>query len=334
MAVGFKDYYAILGVGRDASESEIKKAFRALARRYHPDTAKDKRTAEEKFKEINEAYEVLGDAEKRRRYDRLGARWREAEAAGVPPEWNMRGADGGAPDGEFHFDGTGFSDFFEQFFGSGARMRGGFGEWRGGVRFGQGAPRGTRRRREVRPRAGADIEGDLLVTLEEALRGTTKDVTVRYVDPETGAVRTRTFRARVPAGVREGQIIRLSGAGEPGRDGGEAGDLYLRARLAKHPDYRVEGADLYHEIDLAPWEAVLGATVTVRTPEGKIALKIPAGTRVGQTFRIPGRGMPKGPEEARGDFFVVARIQTPTEVSEGERAAWKRLAEVSRFRAR
>ena len=340
MPTGFKDYYTILGVPRDASAADIKKAFRQLARKYHPDTAADKKAAEEKFKEINEAYEVLSDPEKRSRYDRLGSRWQEAAAASAGPEWRevRSPGQGRTGDFEFHFDGTGFSDFFEQFFGSDTRTRGGFERFSSrDFDFGTAdeafnATGGARRRRA--PKAGADLSGDLLVTLDQVLHGGARDVTVRFTEPETGEVKSKTFRVKIPRGVREGQVIRLSGAGQPGRHGGAAGDLYLRARLARHPDYRVQEADLYHEVELAPWEAVLGAKVAVQTLDGRISLRIPPKTRNGQTLRIPGRGLPKGGDGERGDFFVVVSIQTPVDLSDAERAAWRKLAEVSRFNPR
>ncbi len=341
MAVEYKDYYRTLGVERDASEADIKKAFRKLARLYHPDTAKDKRTAEEKFKEINEAYEVLGDAAKRKRYDELGSRWQTGSgemphADGVPRgQWRTAGPE----DYEFSFGGTGFSDFFEQFFGGGARGAPDAEDLRG---FGFDAPRATGARgvphgRADRPtpRAGADIEGDILVTLEEALHGAVREVTVSLTDPATGDVTARkTYRARIPRGVRDGQAIRLAGAGQPGAAGGPAGDLYLRARFARHPDYRVQDADLYYDLDLAPWEAVLGTTVTVRTLDTRVSLRIPPGTTPGRTFRVRGHGLPTGTGDARGELYIVARIQTPTETTAEERELWAKLAQTSHFNPR
>lgn len=339
MAVEFKDYYKILGVSKNASDDEIRKAFRKLARQYHPDVAKNQAQAEEKFKEINEAYEVLSDPEKRKRYDELGANWQEAQAhGGVPPGWG-----GGRraqwrevnPEGyEFHFDGTGFSDFFKQFFGMGAGA-GGFGDLNG---FGFGESEATQRRRTARyeqtPQPGADVEGDILVTLEEALNGAVREVSVKITEPATGETRTKTYRAHIPRGVRDGQRIRLAGAGEPGTAGGPPGDLYLRARFARHPDYRVRGGDLYYDLDLAPWEAVLGTTVVVPTLDSRLSLRIPAGTTNGQTFRVRGHGLPSGVNGGRGDLYVVAQVQTPTDPTPEEKELWAKLACISRFRAR
>ncbi|MDE1170692.1 MAG: J domain-containing protein [Verrucomicrobium sp.] len=317
MPVQFRDYYKTLGVSKTASEDEIKSAFRKLARKYHPDVAKDKTAAEEKFKEINEAYEVLGDAEKRRKYDQLGADW-DQPGGGVPPRYHYArpGQGGGAEHFEFNFGGTGFSDFFEAFFGrAGGGMPGGFG--RGGAQF--------------HPERGEDIEGDILVTLEEAMRGSTRPVTVRRTDPRTGAETTQTFQVRIPPGIREGQRIRLAGQGDAGSGG--AGDLYLNVRLARHPDFRVSGDDLYYELPLAPWEAVLGASVTVPTLEGTAALRIPPGAGAGQKLRLRGQGLPKR-EGKRGDLYAVLAIEVPTKVDEAEQALWQQLAERSSFRPR
>ncbi|MCX7826992.1 MAG: J domain-containing protein, partial [Verrucomicrobiae bacterium] len=319
MAVEFKDYYQILGVPRSASEEEIKQAFRKLARKHHPDVAKDKKAAEEKFKEINEAYEVLGNPENRRKYDALGAHWKHGAEFRPPPGWHQhvwRTAPGGEGWEEFEFGGTGFSDFFEQFFGGmGASRFGGASPFRGGGWMGAEDEIGAQR--------GRDIEGDVLVTLEEVLRGSDRHISVRHRDPRTGESRTLTYRVRIPAGVQEGQRIRLAGKGEVGAAG--AGDLYLRVKFAQHPDFRVSGADLYHDLELAPWEAVLGATVEMPTLDGTASLRIPAGTTHGQQLRLRGKGLPTtgGP---RGDLYAVVCIQTPTQVSAEERKLWEQLA--------
>jgi curved DNA-binding protein len=330
MPVEFKDYYATLGVPREASEEDIKKAFRKLARQYHPDVAKDKKQAEERFKEINEAYEVLSDPDKRKKYDRLGARWQEGPGFEPPPD-----GEGGAwtgPDGtqthEFHFDGTGFSDFFEQFFGRGGRYG--------------GSEEAFRRRRPGRAaeaefaQRGADIEGDILVTLEEALHGSSRTISLQRVDPRTGQPgQTETIRVRIPPGVHEGQTIRVRGKGGEGIGSGEAGDIYLHVRLAAHPDFRVRGSDLYTDLELAPWEGVLGASVTVPTLGGSRAkLRIPAGTSQGKQFRLRGQGLPKGKSGERGDLYAVVVVQLPQHVSNEERALWEQLSRLSRFNPR
>jgi len=311
MPAQFKDYYATLGVSRDASADEIKKAFRKLARQYHPDTAKDKKTAEEKFKEINEANEVLGDPEKRKKYDTLGANWQEPEAA--------------AHEQDVHFGGTGFSDFFEQYFSGGSRY--GFPQG-----FDEGIPTG--RSQQARARRGHDIEGDILVTLEEAMHGTQRPLSLQTMNRQTGAVNTHTFEVRIPPGATDGRRIRVPGQGEPGMNGGEAGDLYLRVRHASHPDFTTREADLHHELDVAPWEAVLGAEVIVPTLDGSIKLRIPAGTEDHQHLRVRGKGLPKGKTGERGDFFVTINVVLPTQISDDERKLWEQLRSTSTFKPR
>jgi len=323
MPAEFKDYYASLGVARDASADEIKKAFRKLARLYHPDTAKDKKTAEAKFKEINEANEVLSDPEKRRKYDTLGANWQEAGNFQPPP-----GAGGHEP--EFHFGGTGFSDFFEQYFSGGSRY--GFPQG-----FEEEIPSGAAKK--GRARRGHDIEGDILVTLEEAMHGTQRPISLQTANRQTGAVQTHSFEVRIPPGATDGRRIRVPGQGEPGQgepgqNGGAAGDLYLRVRHAAHPEFTTEEADVYHELDIAPWEAVLGAEVIVPTLDGSIKLRIPAGSENGQSMRVRARGLPKGKTGERGDFFVKLQIVLPTKLDDAERKLWEQLRSASTFNPR
>jgi curved DNA-binding protein len=313
MSVEFKDYYAILGVPRDATAEDIKKAFRKLARKHHPDVAKEKKTAEEKFKEINEAYEVLGDPEKRGKYDRLGMDWQHQGAAPPPGR--------GAAAHEFNFGGTGFSDFFEQYF-SGASRYG----FPGGMQGGPQAQAGRFR--------GNDIEGDILVSLEEAMHGALRPVSLQMTDPQTGRAQTHTFQVRIPPGVTNGKRIRVPGQGEPGTGGGEAGDLYLRVRHAAHPDFSTQGSDVFHELDIAPWEAVLGADITVPTLDGTVKLRIPPGSENGQQLRVRGRGLPKGKAGGRGDFHVFLTVQTPAHTTDEERVLWEKLRSVSSFNPR
>ncbi len=240
MPVDFKDYYAVLGVARDANASEIKKAYRALAGKYHPDVAKNKTTGEAKFKEINEANEVLSDPDKRRKYDQLGANWEHPERQAPPQNGGFDGFEGfgGAEAGsEYHFEGTGFSDFFEQFFGSRGRRSGGF----DGAAAGMGG--------QAFARAGQDVEGDLLVTLDDVLRGSTRTIKMQRTDPHTGKTTTQTLQVKTPAGVREGQLIRLTGQGQEGTGGGNAGNLYLRIKFAQHPDFRVRGSRHRNDLD-------------------------------------------------------------------------------------
>lgn len=322
MPVQYKDYYETLGVARTASADEIKKSFRKLARQYHPDVAKDKKRAEEKFKEINEAYEVLSDPEKRKKYDELGANWKSGAEFRPPPGWNgfpgqqtrgRSGAGQGAENFDFEFGGTGFSDFFEQLFGrttAGGQRRGGFSGFQ------------NYEDQEITER-GRDVEGDIMVTLEEAARGSIRTVSVRHQS------KTDTHQVKIPAGVTEGQRLRISGRGEYGSGGGQSGDLYLRVRLAKHPDFDVDGHNLVHETEIAAWEAVLGAEISVPTLNGQVHIKIPAGTQSGQKLRVRGKGL--GPN---GDLFVVTRICVPAKVSDEEKKLWEQLKRDSQFNPR
>lgn len=344
MGVEYKDYYKILGVERGASADDIRKAFRKLARQYHPDVARNKKEAEEKFKEINEANEVLSDPEKRKKYDALGANWKQGGEFRPPPGWESFGGGRRAGAGagrrgqaggfEFEFGGTGFSDFFEQFFGQ-----------RNGGRAGGFATEDTAER-------GRDVEADIMVALDEALKGSLRSVTLRRgvaCDKcgGTGAIgrkpcaacggtgevsRTETYQIKIPAGVTEGQRLRVGGKGGAGAGGGSPGDLFLNVRLAGHPDYRVEGQNLHHDLDLAPWEAALGTSVSVPTIEGSVNIRIPPGTQNGQRLRVRGRGL--GREGARGDLFVVTQVQIPETLDDSERGLWEQLARESRFKPR
>jgi curved DNA-binding protein len=348
MAVQFKDYYEVLGVPRTATGDDIKKAFRKLARQYHPDVAKTKKGAEEKFKEVNEAYEVLSDPAKRKKYDELGPNWKQGAEFRPPPEWQQefrsgrpsgRGQPGGGAD--FEFGGTtGFSDFFEQVFGS--RARGGSASGRpGGFADEDFAERGR------------DVEGDIMVTLEEAMRGSVRSVSLRRaiacsecngtgqknrkpcpVCGGSGQVtKTETYQVKIPAGVTAGQRLRVPGRGEAGAHGGEAGDLFLRVHLAKHPDFEVEDHNLVYEAQLAPWETVLGINLAVPTMDGRVNIKIPPGTQNGQKLRVRGRGLPQRTGPA-GDLMVVARVEVPDNITDEERALWTQLGEISKFKPR
>jgi curved DNA-binding protein len=320
MAVQYKDYYETLGVSKSASQDEIRKAFRKLARQHHPDLAKQKhkKAAEAKFKEINEAYEVLGDPAKREKYDTLGADW---ERGGPPPGYGFRGFPGGTPpEGgfrsenggtEFHFGGTGFSDFFEAFFGGGGSGRGGGGKFES-----FGFDKGMRT-----PQRGHDVEADIMVTLHEALNGSRRQISLR----REGSDRVETYDVKIPAGVRQGQKIRLAGQGGAGAVGGAAGDLYLRVNLQQHPDFRVEDSDLIHELTLAPWQCVLGTSRTIPTMEGSARLKIPPGTQPGRRFRLKGKGMSKAGGE-RGDLYAVVQVEIPSDLTPAQKALWQKLA--------
>jgi len=306
MSAQFRDYYQTLGVSKTATPDEIKSAFRKLARKFHPDTAKDKKAAEEKFKEINEAYEVLGNPENRRKYDEFGANWQQ----GPPPRGGagfggMGGAGRPRPGQaeDFQFGGTGFSDFFEQMFGGrrNGRTRG----------FGFDEP----------PQRGEDVEADILVSLEEALHGSTREITFRRGDSKKG----ETYTVKIPKGICEGQRIRLAGQGGTGASGGGSGDLFLRVKFQRHPDYEVEGSDLFYDLEIPAWNAVLGCEMAVPTLQGRAKLKIPAGTQADKKFRLPGMGLPiKGGK--RGDLYARVTITVPAALSNPEKALWQQLA--------
>jgi curved DNA-binding protein len=307
--VKYKDYYAILGLERSATEDEIKKAYRRLARKYHPDVSKEK-DAEDKFKDVNEAYQTLSDAEKRRAYDQLGQR-RPGEDFQPPPDWGSQFGAGAGGFGGGRFDDVDLSDLFAQFGGGGM----------GGARA------------RARPRAGQDVEVVAEITLEQAAFGTELELTLS--EPEVqddGRVRRvpRTLQIKVPAGSTDGQRLRLSGKGGPGANGGPSGDLYVDLRLREHGRYRVEGRDLYLEVPLAPWEAVLGAELEVPTLDGRVTVKVRPGMRAGQKMRLTGKGLPSRKGEP-GDLYLVLTVVAPSVVSERERELYGELAALSSF---
>ncbi|MDE2235628.1 MAG: DnaJ domain-containing protein [Gammaproteobacteria bacterium] len=300
----YKDYYEVLGIKRGASESEIKNAYRRLARKYHPDVSKES-GAEERFKDIAEAYQTLKDAEKRAAYDQLG-RQQPGEEFRPPPDWQQRYSDSG-----FSFDDIDLADLF-------AGLRGGRAH----------APRG--------PVPGQDYEAVVHLTLEQAFHGTQVNVDLSLPEYDSHGVMRRVpqvFNARIPKGVTDGQRLRVPGKGGAGFNGGRAGDLYLTIALHPHPLFRVNGHDLYIDLPLAPWEAVLGTSIEVPTPAGQVRLKVPAGTRAGQQLRLPARGLPT-PHAGAGDLYAVVQIVVPSEMSEKERLLFKQLAENSSFNPR
>ena len=296
MAVKFRDYYEVLGVPRSATPQEIKKVYRQLARKHHPDLqpAAERAQAAERFKEINEAYEVLSDPDKRAKYDALGANWKGGMDFTPPP-----GATGRSAEGFSAEDLGDFSDFFASIFGRPGGRTGG--------RAGRGNVRVTM--------PGADVEAELPVTLDDLLRGGKRRIQLaegRAVDVE------------IPIGVRDGVVLRLAGQGGPGVNGGPAGDLYLHLRLAPHPRYRVAGDDLEMDLPLWPWQTVLGAEVRVDTPEGAVTLTVPPGTQNGRRLRLRGRGFPRG-DGSRGDLYAMVRIVVPERPSPAEREAYEAL---------
>ena len=304
----YKDYYATLGLTKTASADEIKAAYRKLARRYHPDVSKEK-DAEAKFKEVSEAYQTLKDAEKRAAYDQLGSH-QPGQDFRPPPDWQEHFGDT-----HFSFDDLDLSDLFES-------LRG------GRSRAGPGAQRHAMR--------GQDYEVTAHITLDQSYRGgeVELDLSVPEYDEQGFAHRVaRSFKARIPKGATDGQRLRIPRKGGKGFNGGRDGDLYLNIVLEPHPLFRVSGHDLYIDLPLAPWEAVLGTSVELPTPGGPVQLKVPAGTHAGQHLRLGKRGLPT-PRGGEGDLFAIGQIAVPTVVNEPERALYRELAEHSTFNPR
>jgi curved DNA-binding protein len=293
-----------MGVARDATQGEIKRVYRKLARKYHPDVSKES-DAEQRFKEVGEAYEVLKDPEKRAAYDQLGADWKTGQEFRPPPDW----------DAGFEFSGGGYtaggpevhSDFFEELFGRGHARPGGAGV-----------------RQTLRMR-GEDHHAKVLVDLEDSFSGVTRAISLRVPElTEDGHVTTRdrTLNVRIPKGIRPGKQIRLAGQGGPGLGGAESGDLYLEVEFHDHPLYRVDGADIYLDLPVAPWEAALGATLKAPTPSGAVDLKIPANSNQGRKLRLKGRGLPG--KEA-GDMYVVLEVTLPPADSDAAKELYKQM---------
>ncbi len=316
----FKDYYKTLGVAKTATEKEIKQAFRKLARKLHPDVNPGDKTSESRFKEVNEAYEVLGDPEKRKKYDELGANWRMYEQAGAQPGAGPFAGGFGGSGGRGGFrtmtqeemedlfgDSNPFSDFFTTFFGGGA---GG-----GNVRGGGG----------VRQRAGRDIENEIELSLEDAYNGTTQRLALTHDGHR------RTVDVRFPAGVVTGSRVRVSGEGEQGVGGGQAGHLYLRVRLKPHPVFELKERDLHARVTVPVATAVLGGEADVQTLSGKPArLRIPPLTQNGQVFRLKGYGMPAvGKPDEKADLYARVEVQLPTQLSAEEKEHYEALRRLS-----
>ena len=324
MSVEFKDYYKILGVTRQASQDEISKAFKKLARKHHPDLNPGDAGAESKFKEAGEAYEVLKDPEKRKLYDQLGPNWQQGQNFQPPPGFeNMRfNFNGQGGPGGPGFGAGGFSDFFETLFGGAA----GAGGPRGGG-FGGGF--------QQRPRRGQDAEVTYEIGLEQAFTGGPQSINLQEHVPGADGypvMQTRTLKVNIPPGVKDGQKIRLAGQGNPGGAGGEPGDLYMRIKLKAHPHFKVKDDNIVYDLALAPWEAALGATVRVPTLDGAVEMKIPPGVGSGAKMRVRGKGL--GTAGKRGDQMVRIMIQTPKTLSDEERRLWEELAKASAFQPR
>jgi len=329
MSVKFKDYYEILGIPRTTSAEDIKKTYRKLARKYHPDLNKNA-GAEARFKEIGEAYEVLSDPDKRSRYDQLGRNWQAGQEFRPPPDF------GGGP---FEFHGTPgggrgfrgqdmgeFSDFFEMLFGQNL-----------GGRAPRGAPSNMWGAGEEFSPQGQDHEAEISITLEEACHGSTKNISLQITnqDPRARAnTQTKTYQVKIPAGISEGARIRLAGQGGPGQSGGSPGDLYLTIHITPHPVFRVDGNNLEIDCLLTPWEAALGAKVSIPTLQGQAFITIPPGTESGQRLRLRGKGLPQKRGLEPGDLVAIIRVVVPKQMSAREKALFEELAKVSTFNPR
>ncbi len=314
----YKDYYKVLGVKKSATQDEIKKAYRKLAVKYHPDKNEGDKASEEKFKEISEAYEVLGDPEKRKKYDQLGANWKQYQDAGFNGFGGFGGQRGQPGGGSYYYTfegdpsdlfGGGFSDFFKAFFGGGG-FPGGAGSRssRSGrssrgfdSMFGQSVP-------------GHDLEGELHITLEEAYSGTSRIVKVGK----------EKIRVKIKPGAYDGLKLRVRGKGEKGR-GGQAGDLYLTVRVEKHPVFERKGDDLYVELPIDMYTALLGGTVQVRTMSGLVNMKIPEGVKNGQLLRLKGKGMPVYGKHGHGDLFARIRVVLPDKLTSEQKDLLKKM---------
>ena len=300
----FKDYYAVLGVEAGAGEAEIKTAYRRLARKFHPDVSKEA-GAEERFKAVNEAYEVLRDAKKRAAYDQLRKRgYKPGEEFRPPPDFGQAYGNQGNT-GEYSYDfgdegGGGFSDFFESLFGGRAR-----------------AQRGGPSQQAGQQPVGGDMRAKLMVPLEAVFTG----------DSQRIQIDGRVLDVKIPAGVRPGQVIRLAGQGRPGR--GRAGDLLLEVDYRPHPQFEVDGLNVLYTMPLAPWEAALGATISVPTLGGAVDLKIPPNTDTGRKLRLRGRGLPGKP--AAGDQIVEVEIRTPKATTDEQKELYRAMAKAFVF---
>ncbi|MDL2337603.1 MAG: DnaJ C-terminal domain-containing protein [Pseudomonadota bacterium] len=297
----FKDYYATLGVKRTASADEIKRAYRKLARKFHPDVSKEP-DAEAKFKDVSEAYEALIDPEKRAAYDDIGQRRDRGQGFEPPPGsgFEFSGRDGGPADD------AAFSDFFESLFGHRGRAAPGPG------RSGTGA---------------GDHHAKVLIDLEDACRGARRTISLRMPvidDQGQMTLHERQLEVNIPKGVRDGQHLRLSGQGGTGHGGGPAGDLYLEISIRPHPHFRLDGRDLYLNLPISPWEGALGASVLVPTPDGTLQLGIPAGSWSGRKLRLKGKGLPGQPP---GDLYAVLQVTAPPVQTQADRDAYNALAQ-------
>ncbi len=310
----FRDYYEVLGVPRDATADDIKKAFRKLARKYHPDVSKEK-DAEARMKDVNEAYAVLSDPEKRAAYDQLGRGYQPGQEFRPPPDWDAGfefSGHGYAPD-----EAAGFSDFFEQIFGRAGMGGRGFGQahaGRGGARM-----------------QGEDHHAKVLLDLEDAFTGATRQISLRAPKMDAQGrvtLESRTLNVKIPKGIKAGQVIRLAGQGAPGFQGGPPGDLLLEVQFKPHPRFRVEGRDLYLTLPVAPWEAALGAVVSVDLPGGPVKVRIPEGAQSGRQLRVRGKGIPGEPP---GDLLLTVEVVLPPADTPRAREFYEQMAKEFAF---
>jgi curved DNA-binding protein len=319
----YRDYYKILGVARTGTADEIKKSYRRLARKFHPDVSKEK-DAEQKFKEVQEAYEVLKDPEKRAAYDQLGSDWKSGQQFRPPPDWGsgfefrggprQRSSAGGGARAEQFEEAEGYSDFFSSLFG-GRGFAGG-----GGSPFGGAASHAAR-----------DHHARVDIDLEEAFAGTTRTLELKRPDlkPDgTLELKTHTVRVTIPVGVADGQLIRLAGQGEQATGGGRPGDLYLEVHIRPNRLFQLEGRDVTLTLPIAPWEAALGAAVTVPTLGGGVEMRIPANSQSGQKLRLRGRGLPG---QTPGDQYVQLKVVVPPANSPESRALYEQMKDQFNF---
>jgi len=336
MAVTYQDYYETLGVERSAPQDKIQSAYRKLARKYHPDINKNA-DAEEKFKQINEAYEVLGDPEKRKKYDQLGHNWQNGDDFTPPPGWDFR-TQGGQNTGDFSFEfgDSGFSDFFESLFGGFGRHTREQDDGFGGTGFSNIFGGRTRRQQAVR---GQDHEAELTISLEDAYRGGKKSVTLSAVEhgPD-GRPRqtTKSYQVTIPKGVTDGKRLRLPGQGGKARSASgtvAAGDLYLTVRIGAHPRFSVHGKDIEVNVPVTPWEAALGSTIQVPLVQGSAEITLPEGIESGKRIRLKGKGL-GNQKEGRGDLYARIQVMVPKNLTAKEKELFEQLAKTSSFKPR